>query len=341
VKIELLYFDGCPNHELLLPRLRDLLDHAGLDEEIHLRRVESLEAAESERFLGSPTLRIDGRDVDPGAAERSDFGLKCRLYRSDAGLTGVPAEQWILDAVGAVGNGTGTQATELAVANLSRAWAPQRLARLSPAQRRVHQRILRGFVDAGRVTEAQLTAWAREERLDPEETCGALAASDLVHLDPTSGAVGVAYPFSGSPTPHRVRLAGGSEVYAMCALDALGIAFMLDAPIEIVSKDPKTGEQIEVSVAPHGGSAWSPGDASVVVGCELADTSAACMCPQTHFTASTDRGHALLEEMDGSAALLSMPEAIETGRELFGNLLDGETGGEPWRRASSFQNCSD
>jgi hypothetical protein len=106
VRIELLYFNGCPNHEAFLPRLRELLDQAGVDEGIHLRRVESAEAAERERFLGSPTLRVDGRDVEPAGAERSDFGLKCRLYRSDAGLTGVPAEQWVLDAIGGgVGNG--------------------------------------------------------------------------------------------------------------------------------------------------------------------------------------------------------------------------------------------
>jgi hypothetical protein len=100
VKIEVLYFDGCPNHEAVLPRLRKVLDHAGVDEEIRLRRVESPEAAERDQFLGSPTIRVDGRDVEPGAADRSDFGLKCRLYRTEAGLTGLPAEQWIVDAVG-------------------------------------------------------------------------------------------------------------------------------------------------------------------------------------------------------------------------------------------------
>jgi hypothetical protein len=100
VRVELLYFDGCPNHDVLLTRLRELLDRAGVGDEIHLCRVESLEAAETEHFLGSPTLRVDGRDVEPGAAERSDFGLKCRLYRSDVGLTGVPTDKWILDAIG-------------------------------------------------------------------------------------------------------------------------------------------------------------------------------------------------------------------------------------------------
>ena len=99
MKVELLYFDGCPNHEALLPRLRDLLAEEGVDERVELRRVESIETAERQRFLGSPTVRIDGQDVDPGVSERSDFGLKCRLYRSDEGVSGTPPEQWIVDAI--------------------------------------------------------------------------------------------------------------------------------------------------------------------------------------------------------------------------------------------------
>jgi hypothetical protein len=59
--------------------------------------------------------------------------------------------------------------------------------------------------------------------LDPNQALGALAAADLVHSDPASGTIGVAYPFSGRPTSHQVELAGGPTVSAMCALDALGI----------------------------------------------------------------------------------------------------------------------
>ncbi|HSI81080.1 MAG TPA: hypothetical protein VK919_10550 [Solirubrobacterales bacterium] len=95
MKIELLYFEGCPSYEALLPRLQHLLAEAGVDEEIELRRVETREAAERQRFLGSPTVRIDGVDVDPGAATRTDFGMKCRLYRSPSGTSPTPSEEWI------------------------------------------------------------------------------------------------------------------------------------------------------------------------------------------------------------------------------------------------------
>lgn len=57
--------------------------------------MESPEAAEAERFLGSPTLRVDGRDVEPGAESRTDFGLKCRLYRTAAGQSHAPPDDWI------------------------------------------------------------------------------------------------------------------------------------------------------------------------------------------------------------------------------------------------------
>jgi hypothetical protein len=97
MKIELLYFDGCPSYAELLPRLRELLAGEGVDEEVELRRVESPEEAERERFLGSPTVRIDGEDVDPSAVERTDFGLECRLYRTEEGLVRTPPEDWIRD----------------------------------------------------------------------------------------------------------------------------------------------------------------------------------------------------------------------------------------------------
>ena len=96
MKVEVVYFDGCPNHEALLAHLRELLSSVSASTDIDLVRVEDTEAAERERFLGSPTLRIDGEDVEPGADGRTDFGLKCRLFPTADGLRGVPADEWVL-----------------------------------------------------------------------------------------------------------------------------------------------------------------------------------------------------------------------------------------------------
>ncbi len=99
MKVEVLYFDGCPNHEALLPRLRELLASCGVRAQIELVEVAEPDAAERERFLGSPTVRIDGEDVEPGAAQRSDFGLKCRLFATPDGRSGIPADEWVLAAL--------------------------------------------------------------------------------------------------------------------------------------------------------------------------------------------------------------------------------------------------
>jgi hypothetical protein len=99
MRIELLYFDDCPSYERLLPRLRRLVDEHAPGAGIELRRVESPAAAERERFLGSPTVRVDGNDVEPSADARSDFGMKCRLYRVSDGYSETPAEDWIVAAL--------------------------------------------------------------------------------------------------------------------------------------------------------------------------------------------------------------------------------------------------
>lgn len=99
MRIELLYFEGCPGYEELLPELRELIAGEGVEAEVELLCIESVARAERERFLGSPTVRIDGLDVDPGAAGREDFGLECRLYRSEKTVSRTPPEPWIREAL--------------------------------------------------------------------------------------------------------------------------------------------------------------------------------------------------------------------------------------------------
>ncbi len=99
MRIELLYFDGCPNHEALLPRLRELLAQSGVPAEIDLRRIADEGAAQRDRFLGSPTVRVDGHDVEPDAELRTDYGIKCRLYRTASGLSGQPPQECLQAAL--------------------------------------------------------------------------------------------------------------------------------------------------------------------------------------------------------------------------------------------------
>jgi len=99
VRIEVLYFEGCPGHTALIASLPELMIQACVDESIRLTAVESVADAHRERFLGSPTLRIDGQDVDPDASRRNDYGLKCRLYRTAAGLRGTVPDELVLAAL--------------------------------------------------------------------------------------------------------------------------------------------------------------------------------------------------------------------------------------------------
>jgi hypothetical protein len=99
VRVELLYFDSCPNYEALLPRLREMVAETGISAQVDLRRITDDDAAQGERFLGSPTVRVEGHDVEPDAERRTDYGMKCRLYRTTTGLSGQPAEEWLCAAL--------------------------------------------------------------------------------------------------------------------------------------------------------------------------------------------------------------------------------------------------
>lgn len=97
MKIELLYFKNCPNTDPALELLRDVLRQEGVDAPIHSIAVETLDEAEGHRFPGSPTIRIDGKDVE--GEVRQSYGLGCRLYIVDGNTHYWPPRQWIEEAI--------------------------------------------------------------------------------------------------------------------------------------------------------------------------------------------------------------------------------------------------
>lgn len=97
--VEILYFDGCPNHRAALALVERVAAELGVEPDLRRVNVRDAEAAVRERFLGSPTIRVGGRDVEPGAEERSDYVLSCRVYRSERGLAAQPEERWIREAL--------------------------------------------------------------------------------------------------------------------------------------------------------------------------------------------------------------------------------------------------
>ena len=93
MKVELLYWEGCPS----TPEAEALLSRVLEERELHIpierREVFTQEDAEALRFPGSPTIRIDGRDVDPIGAE-SPPALNCRIYHlPDGRVSPVPSRE--------------------------------------------------------------------------------------------------------------------------------------------------------------------------------------------------------------------------------------------------------
>jgi hypothetical protein len=98
-RVELLYWEGCPSHPRALADLRDAMARLGLDgDQVTIREVDTDERADRERFVGSPTIRIDGLDIeDPGD---EPFGLTCRVYRRrDGAISPLPDPADVRDAL--------------------------------------------------------------------------------------------------------------------------------------------------------------------------------------------------------------------------------------------------
>ncbi len=98
-QVEILSFDGCPNRERAMALVEGVLADTGIEADVRVIDVPDAEAALRTRFLGSPTIRVDGRDIEPGAEERTDFVHSCRVFRTESGLTGDPDPGWLRAAL--------------------------------------------------------------------------------------------------------------------------------------------------------------------------------------------------------------------------------------------------
>jgi hypothetical protein len=97
--VDVLYFEGCPNHGPARALVERIAAELRVEPEIRLVEVPDPDAALELRFLGSPTIRVDGREVEPGADRRRDFVLSCRVYPGERGFAGQPDEAWIRKAL--------------------------------------------------------------------------------------------------------------------------------------------------------------------------------------------------------------------------------------------------
>lgn len=94
MKIELLYWQDCPSYPEAHALLEEVLAERGLDAPIEMREVGTQEEAEELRFPGSPTIRVDGRDIDPQGEAAALPALTCRIYRlPDGRISPIPTRE--------------------------------------------------------------------------------------------------------------------------------------------------------------------------------------------------------------------------------------------------------
>lgn len=94
--IQFLYFEGCPSYKNGLENLKLALEELGMEEDVEMINIETNEMAQRYHFIGSPTIRIDGKDIDHRAEGAKVTGYKgCRIYQTEQGLKGAPSVEMI------------------------------------------------------------------------------------------------------------------------------------------------------------------------------------------------------------------------------------------------------
>jgi Alkylmercury lyase len=314
--LTLLAVPDCPNAPVLGDRLAAVLDgRAGVSVS---HQVISDEGEAARRGMhGSPTLLIDG--VDPFAEPGQPPSMSCRLYRDENGqLSGEPSAGQLRQAV--------EQALAAAAGPGGPAWLDSlgragrgRVAPAGRGLRAMQQAVLRSFVRSG--VAPDLSSLARYTApFDVPQVLAELADGDFLCLD-HAGQITAAYPFSAVPTRHRVRISDGPAVFAMCAIDALGVSAMVGSPVVIESADPSTGERVTVNVD-GSASSWDPATAVVYVGRTGAGPSASVCCGYMNFFATGAAAAAwAASHPQVTGGILGQTRALHVGIGIFGQLL--------------------
>lgn len=199
-----------------------------------------------------------------------------------------------------------------------------RRSALPPDVQDLHRRVLLCFAATGNAPSAgKLTDWATELGVELAPALSALAAAELVFLDPSGQQVTGGVPFAAGSTAHQVSIASGPTVSANCAVDALGISTMLGRDTDIGSRDPHTSEQV-TAVSRGGRWSWQPAEAVVFLGSTGPSGSARLTevcCPVINFFTGPAHATAYQAEHNLDGIVLGMAEAVFAGALVFGDLL--------------------
>lgn len=97
--IEVLYVQDCPNYPGTLALVERVRAELAIDTELRTSLIIDQAAADQARFPGSPTVRVDGHDVEPRSEPATGYTVACRLYRLEHRFAGQPEERWIREAL--------------------------------------------------------------------------------------------------------------------------------------------------------------------------------------------------------------------------------------------------
>ncbi len=100
MKVTFLYFEDCPSHDAALERLRAVMTEQGIQAKLEIIKVETDEQAQSLQFIGSPTILINGQDIDPPSSIEVYYALTCRAYQLEDGrISPLPSPDMIRRAL--------------------------------------------------------------------------------------------------------------------------------------------------------------------------------------------------------------------------------------------------
>lgn len=187
----------------------------------------------------------------------------------------------------------------------------------------VHRAILRHFIEMGQApTVADLAVVLTSSPVEVEAMLTELAEKCL-YRDLASGEILAAYPFSARPTPHRLRLLNGQEVFAMCAMDALGVSAMLDQPVLVHSYCAHCGAPILLEVQSERLATIQPPTVVVWYQSAAADcVPALAKCPGINFFCQAAHRVAWGEaHPDSKGDELTVETTLERGARIFRRLL--------------------
>lgn len=101
--LELLYLAGCPHHDEAVDLVNSVLEAEGIPAEVQQILIRDRQDADAHSFPGSPTVRVNGQDIERISATGLDIGFACRTYVVDGKMLGVPPRSWLEEAIRVAG----------------------------------------------------------------------------------------------------------------------------------------------------------------------------------------------------------------------------------------------